>query len=163
MTAEYPEVPQTTAQKGSPNLSHMRLTIMLVLMCLTPVITITILWTLLPPVYEGQLEASVYTEGLPKDEYYEAKFDERPPFEGGFLIVQNNSDVDWTNLNIQINTNYQIYDIEPIPAGDEKRYQLEKFITRSGARFSLQYNPLKSVRVYARRPTADRATFYHEF
>ena len=153
----------TIEQQGSPRLSHRRLTMMLVAMCAIPILTIACLWTMLPPVFEGQLQASVYTEGLPGEAFYEVDYDQRPPFEGGFLVVQNNSDVDWTQINIQVNKHYQIYDIEPIPANSERRFQLSRFLTRAGARFSLRYNRLKSVRVYARRPTADRATFYHEF
>ena len=136
---------------------------MLVAMCLIPVATIAALWQLMPPTHEGQLECRAYGEGLPTDEFYEVKYDQRPPFQGGFIVIQNLSDVDWTHLNIQVNGYYQIYDVEPIPAGGEKRYELSKFLTRSGARFSLRYNPLKSVRVYARRPNAERATYYQDF
>lgn len=162
-TVEAIPYSQSSIQRKSPRLSSRSLTAMLALMCATPVVTIAVLWNFLPQVYENQLEASVYTEGLPSDEFYEVRFDQRPEFPGGFLIVQNNSDDDWTNVNIQINKNYQIYDIEPIPAKEEKRYELSKFITRSGDRFQLRYNRLKSVRVYARRPSRDRATFNYEF
>ena len=136
---------------------------MLAVMCLIPVATIAVLWQYLPPVYEGQLNAHVYTEGLPGKAFYSVDYYKRPEFEGGFLIVQNQSDQDWTHLNIQVNGNYQIYDTEPIEAHKEKRYQLGRFLNRTGARFSLQYNELNRVRIYARRPTKDRATLYHEF
>ncbi len=153
----------TREEKAAPRLSHKRLTLMLSLMCLIPVITILVLWQYLPSVYEGQLKASVLTEGLPAKEFYATDYFERGNFEGGFLIVQNISDVDWTNLNIQVNGHYQIYDNEPILAGGEKRYQLSKFLNRTGARFSLQYNELNRVRIYARLPTRDRATFFQQF
>ena len=153
----------STEVAQSPRLSHRALTIILVCMCLVPVATIFALFNFLPPVFEGQLQASVSADGLPTEEFYQVEYYKRPPFSGGELIVNNESDQDWTHLNIQVNKHYQIYDTEPIPAGTSKRFQLDRFLSRTGARFSLRYNELKSVRIYARRPTKDRATFYHEF
>ena len=154
---------ESTEQKKSPRLSHRNLTLMLTLMCMIPLVTIAVLWNYLPPVFEGKLEASVSAEGLPNAEFYAIDYYKRPPVDGGVLVVRNQSDQDWTQLNIQVNGNYQIYDTEPILAHDEKRYDLNRFLNRTGARFSLQYNELSRVRIYARRPTKDRATFYHEF
>jgi len=147
----------------SPRLSHQTLTLMLIAMCAVPIFTLTVLWQILPPTEEGVLEARVSTIGLPSAEYYLVRYDKRPPFEGGELIVTNTSDQEWTHLDIQINGHYNIYDRQPIPARATVQFQLDRFISRSGARFQLQYNQLKSVRIYARRPTRDRATFYHEF
>jgi hypothetical protein len=154
---------ESSEQKKSPRLSHRTLTVMLTIMCLIPLVTIAVLWNYLPPVYEGKLEANVLSEGLPNAEFYAIDYYKRPPVEDGVLVVQNLSDQDWTQLNIQVNGNYQIYDTEPILAHEEKRYDLNRFVNRTGARFSLQYNELSRVRIYARRPTKDRATFYHEF
>jgi hypothetical protein len=154
---------ESSQQKLSPRLGHRDLTIMLLAMCTIPVITIFVLLAYLPPVYEGKLEANVYAEGLPNEEFYEVEYYDRPEFKGGFLVLENKSEQDWTHLNIQVNGNYQIYDKDPIPAHGERRYELNRFLNRTGARFSLQYNELKRVRVYARRPTKDRATYYHEF
>ena len=154
---------RSAAFQNAPRLGHRGLTIVLVFMCLVPVVTILALWQALPPVYEGKLEAAVAAEELPPAEYYLVDYRERLPVEGGLLVVTNLSDQDWTHLNIQVNGYYQIYDVEPIPAGETAKFQLDRFLTRTGARFSLQYNQLKSVRIYARRPTRDRATFYHEF
>lgn len=153
----------SSLQKQSPRLSHKALTITLLGMCLVPVATILALWQYLPPVHEGELEANVYAEGLPPADFYKVEYYKRPPVEGGVLVLENKSDQDWTHLNIQVNGNYQVYDKETIPAHGERRYELNRFLNRSGARFSLQYNELQRVRVYARRPTKDRATFYHEF
>ncbi len=153
----------SSEQKNSPRLSHRGLTLMLTFMCLIPLVTIAVLWRYLPPVYEGKLDANVFAEGLPNAEFYAIEYYKRPPVEGGVLVVQNMSDQDWTQLNIQVNGNYQIYDTEPILAHEEKRYELSRFVNRTGARFSLQYNELSRIRIYARRPTKDRATFYHEF
>jgi hypothetical protein len=154
---------ESSEQKKLPQLSHRGLTLMLAFMCLIPIGTIAVLWQYMPPVYEGKLEASVYAEDIPNAEFYAVEYYDRPPVEGGFLVVKNESDQDWTQLNIQVNGNYQIYDTVPILAHDEKRYSLSRFLNRTGARFSLQYNELSRVRIYARRPTKDRATFYHEF
>ena len=153
----------SSLQKQSPRLSHKALTLALIAMCLVPVATILALWNYLPPVYEGELEANVYAEGLPPEDFYQVEYYKRPPFKGGVLVLQNQSDQDWTHLNIKVNGHYQVYDKEPIPARGERRYELNRFLSRSGARFSLQYNELQAVRIYARRPTKDRATFYHEF
>jgi hypothetical protein len=139
------------------------LTILLCLMCVVPVVTIVALWRMMPPVYEGQLEASVTAIDLPPEGFYDRFYTERPDWNSGKLVVRNESEQDWTHLNIQVNRHYQIYDIEPIPAHGERTYELYRFVSRTGARFQLRYNQLKSVRIYARRPTHDRATFYHEF
>jgi hypothetical protein len=154
---------ESSLQKQSPRLSHRALTLLLLGMCLIPVATITALWQYLPPVHEGELEANVYAVGLPSADFYQVEYYKRPPVEGGVLVLENRSDQDWTHLNIQVNGNYQVYDKDPIPAHGERRYELKRFVSRSGARFSLQYNELSRVRVYARRPTKDRATYFHEF
>ena len=163
-TSDNPYVFKSSEQQKSPRLSHRSLTLMLTFMCLIPVATIAALWQYLPPVFEGELEASVTAESLPDGEFYAVEYYNRPPVEEeGILVVQNNSEQDWTHLNILVNGNYQIYDTDPIPAHESKRYKLSRFVNRTGARFSLQYNELSRVRIYARRPTKDRATFYHEF
>lgn len=154
---------QSSEQKKSPQLGHRGLTIMLSLMCLIPVVTIAALWGYLPKVYEGKLEATVLSRDLPNQEFYSVDYYKRPVYTKGVLIIRNNSDQDWTHLNIQVNGNYQIYDVEPILAHGEKQYDLNRFLNRTGARFSLQYNELNRIRIYARRPTKDRATFYQDF
>jgi hypothetical protein len=155
--------PQTAAQLKAPRLSARGLTLALILMTAIPIGTVLAIWTFLPQVYEGQLQAAATSEGLPPADFYLPRYDLRPPWSGGELILHNNSEDDWSHLNIQVNGFYQIHDIEPIPAGESKSYKLEKFLTRSGARFKLQYNQLKKVRVYARLPGGNRATFAHEF
>ena len=154
---------QTTPQRQAPRLSARGLTIALTIMTAVPICTVLAIWTFLPQVYEGQLDARVTAEGRPPTDFYLPRYDLRPPWSGGELILHNDSDQDWSHLNMQVNGFYQIHDIEPIPAGESKRYKLEKFLTRSGARFKLQYNQLKRVRVYARLPGGNRATFAHEF
>jgi hypothetical protein len=60
----------SSEQKKSPQLSHRGLTIMLSFMCLVPVVTILVLWNYLPPVFEGQLKASVTADNLPGADFY---------------------------------------------------------------------------------------------
>jgi hypothetical protein len=100
---------------------------------------------------------------LPSAEFYDQHYSQRPIVSGGELAVKNDGPSDWTHLCIQVNRHYQIYDTETIPAGGQRNYQLNRFLSRTGARFDLRYNELKSVRIYARLPTKDRATFGHEF
>ncbi|QEG20185.1 hypothetical protein MFFC18_00320 [Mariniblastus fucicola] len=162
MNTEGP-FPRSTVMQKSPQLSSVALTRLLIGMCLLPVITIMTLWYIMPPVSEGQLNCQFTAKDLPDADFYEIEYWKRSEYELGELIVSNLEDQDWTHLNIQVNSNYQVYDREPIPAGTSKIYKLDRFVSRAGARFSLQYNPLKSVRIYARRPTHDRATYYCEF
>ncbi len=155
---------QSDALKVTPRLSHRGLTLMLLGMCVIPVVTIFALQSMMPPVFEGELEAAVYAVGLPDPEIYELPYRERPQVtDSGDLIVSNQSDQDWTHLNIQINRHYQIHDVEPIPAHSQRTFKLDRFLSRTGARFQTRFNPLRSVRIYARRPTKDRATFNYEF
>jgi hypothetical protein len=147
----------------APRLTPRGLTIVLATMCAIPIATISGLYWYMPKVYEGQLAASVSAEGLPPAAMYDLAYDARPKQFDGVLIVNNLGDQDWTHLNIQINGHYQIYDRDSISAGGSRRYRLDRFVNRTGAVFNLRYNPLKSVRIYARRPTKDRATFFTEF
>ncbi len=136
---------------------------MLSLMCIVPVATVLLLWNYMPQVYEGQLKAKISSTGLPDQEFYAVDYRERDEFQGGDLVVTNLEDEEWTQLNIQVNKYYQIRDNQPIPAGSTRIFRLDSFLTRTGARFSLRYNELKSARIYARRPDSNRATYYCEF
>ena len=156
--------PHSSAIDGAPTLTPRGLTAILAVMCIIPVVTILGLWQMMPPVYEGQLEAGARGVNLPPASFYDDEYDERPEVAGpGELLVSNKSDQEWTHLNIQVNRHYQIYDVEPIPAGAQRTFRLDRFLSRTGAKFQVRYNPLKSVRIYARRPGGDRATFYYEF
>ncbi len=163
LAGSNPPTDQSTARRNAPVLTHRGLALLLVAMCLVPTITIFALWSYLPPVYEGQLEGDARTTNLPPAEFYDQPFRDRQPFEAGQLHVLNRSDQVWTMLNVQINHFYQIYDREPLNPGEERAYELDRFVTRTGAIFDLRYNPVKNVRVYARRPTRDRATFFKDF
>lgn len=155
--------PRSSAMRRSPTLSHRSLTQVLIGMCLIPIITISALWAYMPPLFEGQLDCRFTAEALPDAEFYAVDYRERPDYTDGYLVVENLEDQDWTHLNIQVNGHYQIYDTEPIPAGTSAKFKLDSFVSRAGSRFKLRYNELKSARIYARRPTRDRATYYCEF
>lgn len=161
--ADAAQAAQSTERRNAPRLSHRGLTSLLIAMCMVPAIVIFSLWQYLPPVYEGQLEGDARTTNLPPAEFYERPFRERQPVGGGQLHLLNQSDEVWTMLNIQINNFYQIYDRDPLNPGEERSYELDRFVTRTGAIFDLRYNPVRNVRVYARRPTRDRATFFKDF
>jgi hypothetical protein len=159
--------PETTFasswQSKSRRLSGPMFMLILVLLCVLPVATIALIWNNLPKTEEGKLKAKVATIGLPAPEYYRTNFRDREPHTGGELLVTNISDQEWTNWSITVNNAYQLFDKDPIKPGETVSFKLEGFVSRSGARFSLRYNEIKSVMIYARRPTGDRATFYHEF
>lgn len=157
------QFPRSTAMQRSPQLSSTSLTRLLIAMCLLPIITIMTLWYIMPPVAEGQLQCQFTAKDLPDEDFYAIEYWKRDEYNLGELHVSNLGDQDWTHLNIQVNRAYQIYDREPIPAGTTKVFELNRFVSRAGARFSLRYNELKSARIYARRPKGDRATYYCEF
>lgn len=162
VTGQIP-IEKSTFQQRAPYLGRRSFLVILVLLCAIPVIAVATIWQFLPPVEEGKLEAQVDAVGLPGTEYYSIDYRQRPPHQGGELLVTNTGSMEWTNINISINTFYQIYDNVPIAPGETARFELDSFVSRTGARFSLQYNELKSVRVYARLPTKNRATFNHRF
>lgn len=153
----------SSALRITPTLGPRGLSILLIAMCVIPIVTIFQLWRILPPVEEGTLQAAVAAAELPPSEFYELPYEDRTEVPPGKLLVRNLSDQDWTHLNIQINRHYQIYDTVPIEAGQTREFNLDRFVSRTGAPFKLQYNSLKYVRIYARRPTKDRATFEYDF
>ena len=161
--ADPTAIHKSTAHKNAPVLSHRWLTTLLIVMCALPIAVIFALFYGLPQTHEGTLEASIDADGLPTATFYDTEYYDRPAVPTGDLLVTNNSEQDWTHLNIQVNKHYQIYDVEPIKAGETCRFKLDKFVSRTGARFDLRYNPLRYVRIYARRPTKDRATYSSEF
>ena len=154
---------QSTVICSAPRLTSRGLTLLLAGMCAVPIATIAMLFYYMPPVHVGELQASISAEGLPPGSFYDLPYDQRTAVPDGVLVVQNDSEQEWTHLNIQINKHYQVYDHQPIPPGGVRRYRLDRFVSRTGALFQLRINPLRSVRIYARRPTKDRATFFTEF
>jgi hypothetical protein len=165
-----PQPPSTVREiDRSPRLSTKSLTLLLGLMCLVPVATIFAIFNYMPPVHENKLQATVEGVDLPDQATYDLPFDDRPPLKKkGKLRVTNTGPDNWTNYNIRINRqfgdSYQIYEHhEPINAGESKEFELAEFVSRSGARFDLRYNPLRNVEIYARLPSSERATFNYVF
>ena len=154
---------RSSVASNIPTMSPKALQYTLLVMCLVPVTIILALFSYMPPVYEGQLECKITAAGLPSQAFYKPRYDLRPEFGGGELIVENLSDQDWTHLNLQINHHYQIHDSKPIAAGEKRVFKLERFLNRTGARFKVRYNELNYARVYARRPSRDRATYACNF
>ena len=154
---------RSTVAHNIPTMSPKALKLTLLVMCLVPVTTILALYSYMPPVHEGELECRVTATGLPSQAFYEERYDLRPEFGGAELIIKNLSDQDWTHLNLQINHHYQIHDSKPIAAHSKRVFKLERFLNRTGARFKVRYNELNYARVYARRPTRDRATYACNF
>lgn len=150
---------QSLIASPMPTLAPRQLRIILAFMCIVPVAIILALFAYMPPVYEGLLEARITATGLPASPYYEDVYYDRPAIDDGKLVVENLSDQDWTHLNIQVNHHYQIIDKVPIKANSTRVFDLKRFLNRTGARFSVRYNELKYARIYARRPTRDRATY----
>ncbi len=149
---------RSTTQRGSPGMSHRTLSILLCLMAMVPPLTIGILWSLLPPLAEGQLNCEITAIGLPDPAIYQVKIADRPAVSDGSLVVNNTSDQPWTHINIWVNGYYQIYDLDPLPAGGTRVYELDRFVTRFGASYNLRYNQLDRALVYARMPKGNRAT-----
>ncbi len=160
---------QSDIEKMTPRLSDRGLTFLLILMCSAPIIVITAMWWYLPPVHTKQLQARVSSANLPPPENYDIPYESRPQLtQEGLLLVTNTGELDWTQYNIQINMqyadSYQIQEhLEPILAGETKSFELSSFVSRSGSTFDLRYNPLRKVRIYARLPTKDRATYFYNF
>lgn len=149
----------STAIRRAPKISRNTLTIMLALMCTVPGVTILALWYLMPPVSEGTLEVDVTRVGVPEIEYYLIDISERADVSEAAIIIKNVSDQEWTHTNIQVNKHYQVYDLDPIPPGAEREYLLNRFLSRTGARFDLRQLPLRHIRLYARQADkGDRAT-----
>ncbi len=153
----------------SPRLSPRMLTWLLALMCLIPTVSIYAIFRLMPPVYENKLQAEVWSKDVPDLSTYSLPYESRPQLtKKGKLVVKNTGPDPWTQYNIRINRMYgdayQIYEHhEPINPGETKEFELAEFVSRSGARFDIRYNPLRNVEIYARLPTSARATFNQTF
>ena len=162
-SSNTPPTPKSSFQQASPVLGRKRFILVMALLLTLPVGTVALIGLFLPPVQEGKLEAKIQAVGLPDPEFYQVKYNERPEFEGGFLLVTNTGEEEWTNFEITLNTFYQIYDYKPIKPGETVSFNLNRFISKMGAKFSLRYNEVRYVRIYARLPTKKRATYYQQF
>ncbi len=149
----------------APELTSRGLTMMLIVMCLVPVVIITVLQLTMPPVRPGYLQAEISLRNVPPASYYQLPPDQRRQFPEAEILVTNTMDVPWTNLNIRINNgSYQIYDHEhPMEAGQQRSFLLKKFVHRSGAEFQVGFVRPVDVEIYGALPDRSRATFEYSF
>lgn len=145
---------------AAPVLSRKWLITLLAVMCCVPVITIAVLWQILPPVYEHELPAAVRFEGIPSAAYYEIDVKDRDPVQKAILVLKNEGDEEWTNMIIRINRTYMAYEKDkPLAPGEEQVFDLNRFQTRRAVFFDLKYHRINNIQVYARLPSGARATY----
>ena len=155
---------QSTAMRRSPRLSTQGLTIMLAAMCAVPAITILVLWQILPPAEEGKLKVTVDRVGVPDIDYYFDDIGDREDVQDAYLLIRNDSESEWEHIFVKVNKHYDIKDQRPLAVGGERRYLLNRFISRTGARFDMRQIPLRHIRIFAKQVnTGARATFNVEF
>ena len=153
-TSAEPRYSESSAVRNSPRLSTRTLTIMLALMCAVPGIVIFSLTKLMPPTAEGQLEGSLTRVGVPTEiSYYEVEdIGQRKEVSEAALVLKNEGDCEWKYITVRINNHYNIMDTEgSIPPGGEQAYQLNRALSRTGARFDLRQLPLHHVSVDAKQ------------
>lgn len=137
---------------------------MLLIAFLVPATVILGLFWYLPQVQEGNLQAEVRLENVPPAEFYKLDFEERPKVDRGIIAVENLGQEEWTNFYIRINKAYSINDKDPIPAGETRRYRLDKFISKfGGAPLDIQLVQVTNVEVYARVTSGARHTYDKNF
>ena len=155
---------QSLAVRAAPRLSKERLSLLLILMAITPVLTIIWLQAVLPPVKPGKLPAEASLYNVPPPSYFEQKVSERPTLPPASVIVKNVGDEEWTHINIRINRNYQIYEYgAPLLPGSERNYRLDRFVSRTGATLDVSRVRINDIEIYARLPNRSRATFEQDF
>ncbi len=149
----------------APRLSSRGLTILLIAMCLVPVVVITTLQFVMPPVRPGYLRADVELRNTPPASYYQLPLDQRREFPQAEVLITNTMEVPWTNLNVRINNgNYQIYDHNvPINPGQQRAFLLDRFVHRSGAVFQVGIVRPVNLEIYAALPDRSRATLDYSF
>ncbi len=154
----------TTIVASAPVLSRRWLVILMAVMCCTPVITIFVLFRILPPVHEQELPAAVRFEGVPSAAYYETDVKQRAPVRQAILVLKNMGEEEWTNMIIRVNRSYMAYEKDkPLKPGEERVFDLGRFQTRRAVFLDLKYRPISNVQVYARLPSGARATYDVDF
>lgn len=155
---------QSSQLAAAPVLSRRGLTLLLGLMCLVPIVTISIMQLTMPPVRPGELKAEVSLMNVPPANYYDQHSDLRLPFPTASVVVKNSGDQPWTHVNVRLNRDYQIYQHgDPIKPGESRAYFLDRFVSRTGAQLNVRLTKLKDIEIYARLPDKSRATFEQEF
>lgn len=158
-TKDSPDA-QSSVLQQAPRMSARTLTILLTCMCCVPAITIFTLWKIMPPVKEGKLEVTVTRVEVPDIDYYLQPIEDRADVSESRITIVNDSDNDWSHIVIRVNGHYNVQDEGPIQAGGERSYLLNRFISRTGARFDLRQIPLRHVRVFAKQlGKGNRASF----
>lgn len=155
-TLENPELntntnTESTAMRNSPRLTTNGLTVMLTAMCLVPVITIFALWQILPPPEEDKLEVEVTKVGVPDMDYYFQDIEDRKDVQDAYIVVKNKSETEWRHIFIKVNKHYDVHDHDPLKAGEERIYLLNKFVGRTSARYDLRQLPLHHIRIFAKQ------------
>ncbi len=153
--------PMSSMMAAAPSLSRRGLTSLLVLMCIVPIGTVTVLQITMPPVKPNTLTAQVSMVDVPPPIYYERDLEDRLIFPDATLVVKNMGQQAWTHLNIRINGgHYQVYEhAAPLEPGHERSYLLNRFVNRSGAVFQVGITRPDSVEIYARLPDKSRGTY----
>ena len=137
---------------------------MLAGMCMVPVITILTLWQIMPPAEEDTLQVNVTRVGVPALEYYFDDIADRKDVQQSYIVVKNESENEWSHVFVKVNKNYDIRDDIPIPPDGERSYLLNRFVSRTGARYDLRQLPLRHVRIFAKQEgKGSRATCNIEF
>jgi hypothetical protein len=71
--------------------------------------------------------------------------------DGNRLIVSNQTDEEWTDVEVWLNTYYRVT-LPYLAAGSHFQTGLDSFVAGYGQRFDLQKAPVTSLRLTARRP-----------
>jgi hypothetical protein len=154
----------TSYRAEAPRLTSRNLTILLGLMCLTPVVIIALVFWQLPSVKMNQLQASVEILGGPPDSYYRLPFQDRTYLPELQIAVTNTSQETWTNLYVRINHDYSVFETGvPFQPGETREYLVNRFTSKQGAFYDMRYNPIREVMIYARVPDGSRATHFAHF
>jgi hypothetical protein len=148
----------------APRLTSRHLTILLALMCMTPVVIIALVFWQLPSVKMNQLNAQVKILGGPPDSYYQLPFKERIYLPELQIAVTNTGEETWTNLYVRINHDFTVFEAGvPFHPGETRDYLVNRFTSKKGAFYDMRYNPIGEVMIYARLPDGSRATHFAHF
>ncbi len=134
--------------------------------CSTVLTILFVLNAMLPPVYDMELKAEITPLGVPMDDYFSTPVKDRPELPQPKIRIQNTGDEDWTNILVSINDKYKWSPIPDdggrIPAGESREFYVCRFQVRTGGAFEWDKLKVKSVHVYARLPSGERATYLKE-
>ena len=140
-----------------PRLSRRGLTILLLVVAVTPVAVVLYLWKALPPVQQQPLpavlervDAAAPSEGAASREQIAA---------ARVVQFRNASDQPWTNLSVSLNGRFYFHRPGSVAPGESVKLFLHRFALRSGAAFDAAAIDVDSVEIAARLPSGARAIF----